>query len=80
MIIRENALQALAYLTAYPPSDALREQILADNFAASGQAKLAWPTLSAYEDISGVVENIAAPTLIFWREPGQAGSFRATPA
>ena len=61
---RENALQALAFLTLYPPSDTLREQILADNFAASGQAKLAWPTLSAYEDISGGVGNIAAPTLI----------------
>jgi pimeloyl-ACP methyl ester carboxylesterase len=61
---RENALQALAFLTAYPASDTLREQILADNFAASSHAKLAWPTLSAYEDISGVVGDIAVPTLI----------------
>jgi 3-oxoadipate enol-lactonase len=61
---RENALQTIAFLTAHPPSDTLREQILADNFAASPHAKLAWPTLSAYEDISGVVGNIAVPTLI----------------
>lgn len=61
---RENALQSIAFLTAHPPSDSLRDQILADNFAASPHAKLAWPTLSAYEDISGVVGNIAAPTLI----------------
>jgi len=62
---RENALEALAFLTAQPPSDNLREQILEDNFASSSsQAKLAWPTLSAYEDISGVVGNIAVPTLI----------------
>jgi 3-oxoadipate enol-lactonase len=62
---RENALQALAFLTAHPPSDTLREQILRDNFAASSsQAKLAWPTSSANEDISGVVGNIAVPTLI----------------
>jgi 3-oxoadipate enol-lactonase len=62
---RENALQALAFLTAYPPSDALWGQILADNFAASSSlAKLAWPTSSAYEDISAVVGKIAVPTLI----------------
>ncbi len=62
---RENALAAMAFLTARPPSDALREQILADNFAAhSSEAKLAWPTSMAYEDISGVVGNIGVPTLI----------------
>jgi 3-oxoadipate enol-lactonase len=62
---RENALQAMAFLTAHPPSDTLRQQILADKFAArSPQAKLAWPTSSAYEDISGLVGNIAVPTLI----------------
>jgi len=60
----ENALQALAFLTAFPPSDALQEQILSDNFAGSPQAKLTWPTSSAYEDISAVVGNIAVPTLI----------------
>jgi pimeloyl-ACP methyl ester carboxylesterase len=57
-------LQTVAFLTAHPTSDTLREQILADNFAASSQAKLAWPTLSAYEDISAAVGNIAVPTLI----------------
>lgn len=62
---RENALQALAFLTAHAPGDTLQEQILVDNFGArSSQAKLAWPTSSAYEDISGVVGNIAVPTLI----------------
>jgi 3-oxoadipate enol-lactonase len=63
---RENALATVAFLTADPPSDALREQILADNFAArSSEEKLAWPTSLAYEDISGVVGEIAVPTLIF---------------
>lgn len=61
---RENALKAIAFLTAFPPSDALREQILSDNFAGAPQARLAWPTSSAYEDISAVVGNIAVPTLI----------------
>ena len=62
---RENALEAMAFLTAHPPSDRLGEQILADNFAArSPEAKLAWPTSLAYEDISGEVGNIAVPTLI----------------
>jgi pimeloyl-ACP methyl ester carboxylesterase len=61
----ENAVQTVAFLTAFPPSDTLRDQILADNFAAaSAKAKLAWPTSSAYEDISGVVGKIATPTLI----------------
>lgn len=49
---------------AFPPSDALREQTLSDNFAGAPQARLAWPTSSAYEDISAVVGNIAVPTLI----------------
>jgi 3-oxoadipate enol-lactonase len=61
---RENALQALAFLTASPPSDDLREQIICDNLAGSPQAKLAWPTSAAYEDISAQVRNIAVPTLI----------------
>lgn len=61
---RESALKALEFLTAQPPSDELREQIIAANFAAAPHAKLAWPTLSAYEDISAEVENIAVPTLI----------------
>jgi hypothetical protein len=43
---RENALKALGFLTAHPPGDEIRDQILADNFAAASQAKLAWPTLS----------------------------------
>jgi pimeloyl-ACP methyl ester carboxylesterase len=61
---RENALQAMAFLTAFPPSNAIQEQILADNFAGSPQGKLAWPTFSAYEDISAFVGNISVPTLI----------------
>ena len=61
---RENALNAMAFLTAFSPSDALREQILSDNFAGAPQARLAWPTSSAYEDISAIVGNIAVPTLI----------------
>jgi pimeloyl-ACP methyl ester carboxylesterase len=61
---RENALQAIVFLTAFPPSGTLREQILADNFAAAPQARLAWPMSSAYEDISGEVGKIDVPTLI----------------
>jgi 3-oxoadipate enol-lactonase len=61
---RENALKAVEFLTASPPSKEIRERILADNFAAAPQAKLAWPTLSAYEDISAEVGNIAVPTLV----------------
>lgn len=61
---RENALKALEFLTAQPVSDDLREQIIADNLAAALPAKLAWPTASAYEDISAEVGQIAVPTLI----------------
>jgi 3-oxoadipate enol-lactonase len=39
-------------------------QIVADNFAGSLEAKLAWPTSSAYEDISAHLEDIAVPTLV----------------
>jgi pimeloyl-ACP methyl ester carboxylesterase len=61
----KNATETIAFLTAFPPSDSQREQILSDNFAAvTQQAKLAWPTSIAYEDISGAVGNIAVPTLI----------------
>ena len=61
---RENALKGIEFLTASPPSDALREQIVSDNLAGAPQARLAWPRSSAYEDISPVVGNIAVPTLI----------------
>ena len=61
---RTSLIYGIRYYAQSGPTPTLREQILADNFAASSQAKLAWPTLSAYEDISGVVGDIAAPTLI----------------
>jgi pimeloyl-ACP methyl ester carboxylesterase len=61
---RQNALQALAFLTARMPSDDLREQIISDNLAGSPQAKLAWPTSSAYEDISHFVKDIVVRTLV----------------
>src|SRR5215469_4627988 len=37
---RANALQAMAFLTAHPPNDTLREQMLADNFVAPNQSLL----------------------------------------
>jgi 3-oxoadipate enol-lactonase len=61
---RENAIQALAFLTARMPASDVVEQIIADNLAGSPQAKLAWPTSSAYEDISAQVKDIAVPTLV----------------
>jgi 3-oxoadipate enol-lactonase len=61
---RENAMQALAFLTARMPSSDLQEQIVSDNLAGSLPAKLAWPTSSAYEDISPYVNSIAVRTLV----------------
>ena len=61
---RENALKTVEFLTARPPSEQIVEQILADNFSAAPQAKLAWPTVVAYEDISAEVGKIAVPTVI----------------
>lgn len=61
---RENALRAIEFLTAQLPSEELREQILSDNFAFTPQAKLAWPTVIAYEDISADIGKIAVPTLV----------------
>jgi pimeloyl-ACP methyl ester carboxylesterase len=61
---RENALRTIEFLTAQPPAEEVREQILSDNFAFTPQAKLAWPTVIAYEDISADVGKIAVPTLV----------------
>ena len=61
---RENAMQALAFLTVRMPTIDLQEQIISDNLAGSPQAKLAWPTSSAYEDISAQVKDITVPTLV----------------
>jgi pimeloyl-ACP methyl ester carboxylesterase len=61
---RENAIQAMAFLTYQMPSAEVQEQIISDNFAGSPGAKLAWPTSAAYEDISAQVKNIAIPTLL----------------
>ena len=61
---RENALRALEFLTARPPSDDIREQIISDNLAGSREATLAWPTSAAYEDISAEVGKIQVPTLV----------------
>jgi len=61
---RENALQALAFLRARMPVGDVQEQIISNNLAGSLQAKLAWPTSSAYEDISPYVNSIAVRTLI----------------
>lgn len=49
---RENALRTIEFLTARPPGEEVREQILSDNFAFTPQAKLAWPTVIANDDIS----------------------------
>ena len=46
------------------PTIDLQEQIIFDNLAGSPQAKLAWPTSSAYEDISAQVKDITVPTLV----------------
>jgi 3-oxoadipate enol-lactonase len=46
------------------PASDVQEQIVSDNLAGSLQAKLAWPTSWAYEDISPYVNSIAVRTLI----------------
>jgi pimeloyl-ACP methyl ester carboxylesterase len=61
---RENAVRAMEFLTAHPPDEKLREQILTDNLASAPQARLAWPSSMAYEDISAEVGKIAVPTLL----------------
>jgi len=61
---RGNALQALAFLTARMPADDVAAQIIADHLAGSAPAKVAWPTSSAYEDISAHLKDIAVPTLV----------------
>jgi len=57
-------MQAIAFLTARMPTSDVVEHIIGDNLAGARQAKLAWPTLSACEDISAQVKDIAVPTLV----------------
>jgi 3-oxoadipate enol-lactonase len=71
---RENAIRAVAFLTVRMPASDVVEQIIADNFAGSPQAKLAWPTSSAYEDISAHLEDIAVPTLVMAGEQDRQDS------
>lgn len=54
----------MEFLTAQSHDNEICEQIIADNLKGAPQAKLAWPTLSAYEDVSAEVNKIAVPTLI----------------
>jgi 3-oxoadipate enol-lactonase len=61
---RENAMQAMAFLTFQMPSAEVQEQITSDNCAGSPGARLAWPTSAACEDISSHMKNIAVPTLL----------------
>jgi 3-oxoadipate enol-lactonase len=71
---RENAIRAVAFLTVRMPASDVVEQIIADNFAGSPKAKLAWPTSSAYEDISAHLEDIAVPTLVMAGEQDRQDS------
>ena len=61
---RQNALGAIEFLTSRPPEGSQLEALLQDSLAGSPGAKQAWPASAAYEDISGMVANIAVPTLI----------------
>ncbi len=61
---RETALGAVDFLTVRRPDDTTVEQLVEDSLRGSPGAKRAWPTTAAYEDISGEVSKIAAPTLI----------------
>ena len=51
-------------LTATPLAPADRELVIEDSLRGAPQAKLAWPTATSREDISGLVGQIAVPTLV----------------
>jgi pimeloyl-ACP methyl ester carboxylesterase len=61
---RVNALQALAFPTAFPPSGPLREQILPTTSPVHRKPSSPGRHPPLSEDISGVVGHIAVPTLI----------------
>ncbi len=61
---RATAIAAIDFLTVRRPAAALLEQLVQDSLGGSPGAKRAWPTSTAYEDISAQVSNIAVPTLI----------------
>jgi pimeloyl-ACP methyl ester carboxylesterase len=61
---RENALQAIAFLSARTPAPEIVEQIVEDNLGGSAPGKLTWPTYGILEDISTELRKISLPTLL----------------
>ncbi len=61
---RQTALAAIDFLTYQRPDDAMVEQLVHDSLAGSPGAKRAWPTATAYENISEEALKIAVPTLV----------------
>jgi pimeloyl-ACP methyl ester carboxylesterase len=61
---RATALAAIDFLTVRRPDDATVEQLLQDSLGGSPGAKLGWPMIAAYEDISTQVKKIGVPTLV----------------
>jgi pimeloyl-ACP methyl ester carboxylesterase/ketosteroid isomerase-like protein len=58
-------------LSAKPLAPALREQVIADSLRGAPQAKAAWPTSAALEDITGEVGAINVPVMLISGELDQ---------
>ena len=58
-------------LTAVPPPDEIRQQIIEDTLKGGMAAKHAWPEKGMLEDISGAVPDIRVPTLVLAGENDQ---------
>lgn len=69
---REAAEKMLAKITRKPLTDAVREQIIADNLCASPEGWIAWPTVGSRTDISDRMARITVPITLLAGDQDEA--------
>lgn len=69
---REAAEKTLAKITRKPLTDAVREQIIADNLRASPKGWVAWPTVGSRTDISDRMARITVPITLLAGDQDEA--------
>ena len=69
---REAAEKTLAKITRKPLTDAVREQIIADNLCASPEGWIAWPTVGSRTDISDRMARITVPITLLAGDQDEA--------
>ena len=69
---REAAEKTLAKITRKPLTDAVREQIIADNLCASPEGWIAWPAVGSCTDISDRMTRITVPITLLAGDQDEA--------